>query len=78
MEKLLTRKDAADLLGISLATLDNARSSGMISFVQYVPNGCVFFTEESLQEYVAKSTHRARPVNVPEVRTYRRPYRRHG
>ena len=62
MEKLITRKEAAKLLGISLATLDEARNNGLISYVQYVPNGCVYFTDASLQEYIAKCTHRARPV----------------
>lgn len=71
MEKLLTRKEAAGSLGISIATLDAARSSGMISFVQYVPNGCVYFTSAALQEYIAKSTHRARPVE--NAMTYRKP-----
>ena len=61
MEKLLTRKEAASILGISLATLDAARMNGLVSFVQYVSNGCVYFTELGLQEYIARSTHRARP-----------------
>lgn len=60
MEKLFTRKEAAELLGISITTLDAARNSGLIAYVQYVPNGCVFFTSASLQEYVAKCTHRAK------------------
>lgn len=62
MEKLIARKDAAKLLGISLTTLDEARNNGLISYVQYVPNGCVYFTDIGLQEYIAKSTHRAKPV----------------
>lgn len=53
MEKLITRKEAAKLLGISIATLDEARNSGLISYIQYVPNGCVYFTDISLQEYIA-------------------------
>lgn len=48
MEKLITRKEAAKLLGISLATLDEARNSGLISYIQYVPNGCVYFTSAYL------------------------------
>ena len=56
MEKLITRKEAAKLLGISIATLDAARQNGLISYVQYVPNGCVYFTDAALQEYVAKCT----------------------
>ena len=69
MEKLITRKEAAKLLGISLATLDEARNSGLISYNEYVPIGCVFFTSAYLQEYVAKCTHRAKPVE--KKATYR-------
>ena len=70
MEKMITRKEAAKLLGISLATLDEARNHGLISYGQYVPNGCVYFTDASLQEYIAKCTHRARPVEKKS--TYRK------
>ena len=73
MEKLLTRKEAARLLGISIATLDAARSNGLVSFVQYCENGSVYFTEMSLQEYVARSTHRAKPKEVNTGSTYRTP-----
>ena len=62
MEKLISRKEAAKLLGISIATLDAARNSGLISYVQYVQNGCVYFTDAGLQEYIAKCTHRAKPM----------------
>ena len=70
MEKLITRKDAARILGISIATLDAARTSGLISYIQYVPNGCVYFTDAGLQEYVAKFTHRPRPEE--KAATYRK------
>ena len=44
MEKLITRKEAAEILGISIATLDAARNNGLISYVQYVPEWlCVFY-----------------------------------
>lgn len=33
------------------ATLDAARNNGLISYVQYVQNGCVYFTAAGLQEY---------------------------
>lgn len=71
MDKLITRKEAAQFLGISIATLDAARSNGLISYVQYVENGCVYFTEAGLQEYIAKSTHRAKPMEKRP--TYRTP-----
>ncbi|MBM6871247.1 helix-turn-helix domain-containing protein [Pseudoflavonifractor phocaeensis] len=78
MEKLFTRKEAAKILGISIATLDTARNNGLISYVQYVQNGCVYFTDASLQEYIAKFTHRAKPVDthrakpVEKCATYRK------
>ena len=70
MEKLYSRKEAASLLGISLTTLDSARADGQIAFIQYVENGCVYFTEAGLQEYIAKSTYRARPTE--HSTTYRK------
>ena len=73
MEKLITRKEAAEILGISIATLDAARNNGLISYVQYVQNGCVYFTAAGLQEYIAKCTHRAKPVE--RSATYRKPRR---
>lgn len=62
MEKLITRREAAKLLEISISTLDEARNNGLISYIQYVPNGCVYFTDTGLQEYIAKCTHRAKPM----------------
>ena len=67
MEKLYTRKEAANLLGISITTLDAARLGGQITYVQYCPNGCVYFTDASLQDFIAKSTHRALPVEKKEI-----------
>ena len=64
MEKLLTRKEAARLLGISIATLDAARANGQVS---------LYFTELSLQEYVARSTHRAKPREINTGTTFRNP-----
>ena len=55
------------MLGISIATLDAARINGHITYVQYCPNGCVYFTDASLQEYIAKSTHRAMPVRKKSI-----------
>ena len=71
MEQLITRKEAAKLLGISITTLDAARSNGLISYVQYVENGCVYFTTAGIQEYISKCTHRAKTTQ--KTSTYRRP-----
>lgn len=70
MEKLYTRKEAAEILGISLTTLDAAKNSGLISYIQYVENGCVYYTETGIQEYIARSTHRAKPLE--NKTTYRK------
>ena len=71
MEKLITRKEAAEILGISIATLDAARNNGLISYVQYVQNSCVYFTAAGLQEDIAKCTHQGKPVEVES--SYRKP-----
>lgn len=71
MDRLIGRKDAAKTLGISVATLDAIRNKGLISFIQYVENGRVYFTESGLQEYLAKSLHRPL-VTQTNRSTYRR------
>lgn len=54
MQNLISRKDAAEILGISVKTLDQARLNGLIAYVQFVENGCVYFTETAIDEYIAK------------------------
>ena len=61
MANLLTRKEAAARLGISLVTLDEARKYGRIAFIQRVPGGKCFFTEEAIAEF-AGATYRQRRV----------------
>lgn len=56
MQNLISRKDAAEILGISVKTLDQARLNGLIAYVQFVENGCVYFTETAIDEYIAKWT----------------------
>ena len=71
-EKLISRKDAAKILGISLLTLDSARANGLISYVQYKENGRVFFTESAIEEYIARSTHKAKPQIVNTGTVFRK------
>lgn len=71
MERLYTRKEAAKALGISLTTLDQAKKCGVIAYIQYVDNGCIYFTEAALQEYIARCTHREKPIE--HTTTYRKP-----
>lgn len=70
MEKLLTRREAAKALGISIYTLDTARENGQIAYIQYVENGSVYFSEAGIAEYIARNTHRAKPKEMGL--TYRR------
>lgn len=70
MEKLLTRREAAKALGISIYTLDTARENGQIAYIQYVENGSVYFSEAGIQEYIARNTHKVRPKET--CPTYRK------
>ena len=71
MDKLITRKEAAARLRISVTTLDAARTEGQITYIQYVENGCVYFTDSAIQEYMARCTHRAKTKEP--MQTYRKP-----
>lgn len=71
MEKLYTKKEAAKMLCISTDALDIARNSGTVAYIQHVEGGRVYFTETALQEYIARSTHRAKPLSYSG--TYRKP-----
>ena len=71
MQSLLTRKDAAQRLGISEVTVDRLRKAGKLAYIQHIPNGKVWFTEDALEEYLARATHPAKPpVTVRD--TYRK------
>lgn len=69
---LLTRKEAAARLGMSLPTLDQERSTGRLAYIQRKPGSKVWITEEAIVGYLARITHPARP----EIRPTRSPYRR--
>lgn len=61
MPVLLSRKEAAARLGISVDLLDQERSSGHLAYIQRKPGGKVWVTEEAIAEYLARATHQARP-----------------
>lgn len=69
---LLTRKEAAARLGMSLPTLDAERSSGRLAYIQRKPGSKVWITEEAIAEYLTRITHPARP----EIKTTRTSCRR--
>ena len=71
MDKLITRKEAASMLGISVKTLDATRTNGLIFYVQYVKNDCVYFAEMGIQEYIAKCMHHAK--SLERAATYCKP-----
>lgn len=61
MQILLSRKEAASKLGISMITLDEERRGGYLAYIQRKPGGKVWITEEAIEEYLARATHPARP-----------------
>lgn len=65
---LLSRKEAAAQLGVSLVTLDAERTGGRLAYIQRKPGGKVWVTQEAIAEYLARATHPARP---PELRAFR-------
>lgn len=69
---LLTRQEAADLLGMSLPTLDLERTTGRLAYIQRKPGSKVWITEEAIAEYLARATHQARP----DFRVTRKSHRR--
>lgn len=62
---LLTRKEAAARLGISVELLDQERRSGRLAYIQRKPGSKVWITEEAIIEYLARITHQARPEIKP-------------
>lgn len=72
MPTLLTRKEAAARLGVSLVTLDAERSSGHLAYIQRKPGGKVWICEEAIAEYLERATHPARPAISPVTGTYRK------
>ena len=71
MKELLTRKEAAERLGISVDTLDAERKAGYLAYIQRKPGGKVWITEAAIAEYLARATHPARPERMV-VQTYRK------
>ena len=71
MDKLLTRKEAAERLGISHDTLDRLRAERKIAYIQHKPGGKVWISENAIAEYIARATHPAQPLQ-PVSPTYRK------
>lgn len=70
MGKLLSRKEAAARLGVSLVTLDAERTSGHLAYIQRKPGGKVWITEDAIAEYLTRALHPARAEVRPVRQTY--------
>lgn len=75
---MLTRREAADLLQISLVTLDKLRHDGHLAYFQRAPMTRVFFRLDDIEAYITRYHHPARPrPAAPRPRT-RRDFRKWG
>ena len=52
--RLYSRKEAAELLGVGLTTLDALRESGRIGFYQRRPGCKVQFTQTHIDQYLQR------------------------
>ena len=69
MDKLLTRKEAAACLGVSLTKLDAERAAGQIAYIQRAPGAKVWIPESAIEEYLKRGLHPTRPPR-PVRETY--------
>lgn len=53
--KLYTRKEAAQMLGVGLTTLDKLRNTGRLGYYQAVPGGKVQFTQQQLDAFLSRA-----------------------
>ena len=60
--RLYSRKEAAELLGIGLTTLDALRESGKIGFYQRRPGCNVQFTQTHIDRYLQQVEQSPRSV----------------
>ena len=72
MSNLLTRKEAAARIGVSVDTLDDERASGRLAYIQRKPGCKVWITEEAIADYLTRATHPVRPLPRTTRDTYRR------
>lgn len=57
-ELLLSRAEAAKVLGISITTLDQLRFEGKLTYIQYKRNGKVWIPETEINKLIKKATKR--------------------
>ena len=71
MDSLLTRKEAAARLGVSLVKLDAERAAGQIAYIQRAPGAKVWIPESAIEESLKRGMHPTRPPR-PVRETYRK------
>lgn len=69
--KLLTRKEAADRLCVSLVKLDAERAAGQIAYIQRAPGAKVLIPESAIEDYLKCGMHVALPKKTARE-TYRK------
>lgn len=69
---LLTRKEAALRLGMSLVTLDAERNEGHLAYIQRKPGGKVWISESAIADYWERALHPTKPVTYSARTTYRK------
>lgn len=69
---LLSRKEAAARLGVSLVTLDAERNAGYLAYIQRKSGGKVWITQDAIVEYLEKATHPVKPAMRFVGETYRK------
>ena len=74
--ELLTRKQAAERLGITLVTLDCERAAGKLEYIQQKRGGKVWITEEAIKAYLARGTHSALPEKPARITSPYQTYRK--
>ena len=64
---MLSRQEAAQRMGISLDVLDRLRRSGELAYLQHCKGSKVWVPEWAIDEYFARITRPARPVQKEPV-----------
>lgn len=64
---MLSRQQAAERMGISLDVLDRLRISGELAYVQHHKGSKVWVPEWAIEQYFARITRPARPVQKEPV-----------
>jgi excisionase family DNA binding protein len=65
--RLLTRREAADVLGLSVRSIDRLRERGRLLGVQIVPGGRVRYRPEDVEALLEPEAREPHPANAREL-----------